>query len=141
MTSDDRNAQPQVGVLAVAWRDGQVLLVRRANPPQSGFWGFPGGHLDKEESLFDCAVRELEEETTVRARPEAVLAPVELIEPGEAHFILVPVPLSAVSGEARAASDALEAGWFRPDALPAPLCEKVEDVVLATAPAAGEAGR
>ena len=28
---------------AVVWRDGQVLLVRRANPPRRGEWSLPGG--------------------------------------------------------------------------------------------------
>src|SRR3984893_18537537 len=33
--------RPIVGVLAVVIREDRVLVVRRANPPMSGRWGFP----------------------------------------------------------------------------------------------------
>ena len=34
---------PIPAVLAVVIRDGKALLVQRANPPDAGLWGFPGG--------------------------------------------------------------------------------------------------
>jgi hydroxymethylpyrimidine/phosphomethylpyrimidine kinase len=126
---------PKVGVLAVVWRDDRVLLVKRSAAPQAGHWGFPGGHLDPGESLGDGAVRELREETTIEARTETVLPPVELREPhGCAHYVLVPVRLTAARGEASARSDAVEVRWFQRDALPTPLCAFVDHVVAATGP-------
>ena len=41
---------PVVGVGAVIVRDGQVLLVRRANPPLQGEWSLPGGALEVGEN-------------------------------------------------------------------------------------------
>lgn len=41
----------------------KVLLVRRATPPFEGLWAFPGGFLEKDEELEECAARELKEET------------------------------------------------------------------------------
>ena len=42
-----------------------VLLIKRKNPPYKGFYGFPGGFLEENETIWDCAKRELYEETSV----------------------------------------------------------------------------
>ncbi|MDJ0806351.1 MAG: NUDIX domain-containing protein [Gammaproteobacteria bacterium] len=43
----------------------QILLIRRAQPPMQGSWALPGGFLNIDESLEDCANRELQEETGI----------------------------------------------------------------------------
>ncbi|RAB21832.1 ADP-ribose pyrophosphatase, partial [Burkholderia multivorans] len=52
-------------VIGVVLRDRDVLLVRRANPPDAGRWGFPGGKIEAGEPIADAVVRELAEETAV----------------------------------------------------------------------------
>ena len=42
--------------------DGKALLVKM----RSGIWMFPKGHVEKGESLLQCAVRETKEETGIR---------------------------------------------------------------------------
>ena len=44
----------------------EILLIQRKHPPFEGMWAFPGGYLDENESLEDCAMRELREETGLR---------------------------------------------------------------------------
>lgn len=46
-----------------------VLLVKRSNSDayMAGAWEFPGGKLERHETPEDCVVRELFEETSIRA--------------------------------------------------------------------------
>lgn len=45
----------------------QILLIERGKDPHKGCWALPGGHfdVDVDESILDCAVRELGEETHI----------------------------------------------------------------------------
>jgi 8-oxo-dGTP diphosphatase len=43
-------------------------MIRRADPPHSGKWTLPGGHLEFGETLEDAAIRETEEETGLKVR-------------------------------------------------------------------------
>ncbi|PYI51550.1 NUDIX domain-containing protein [Paenibacillus flagellatus] len=46
-------------------RELQLLLIRRKRWPFEGQWALPGGFCDEDESVYDCAKRELLEETGV----------------------------------------------------------------------------
>jgi 8-oxo-dGTP diphosphatase len=58
-----------VDVLVFTVRDGNVelLLIKRAEWPHTGKWAIPGGFVEIDESLKRAALRELREETGVRA--------------------------------------------------------------------------
>jgi len=55
--------RPQLAVSAVIFRDGRVLLVRRARSPAKGFYSLPGGRVEFGESLHTALRREVSEET------------------------------------------------------------------------------
>lgn len=76
--------RPIPAVLAVVTRDGQILLVRRANPPDAGLWGFPGGKIEFGEPLLRAAERELAEETGVTATATTVLDALDAYDPPQA---------------------------------------------------------
>jgi len=112
-----KTVRPIPAVLAVVVRAGNVLLVRRANPPDQGLWGLPGGRMEMGETHLDAALRELKEETGLMADAPRLLTVLDFIEHDSAgalahHFAMIAVLCRWRSGEALAADDALEARWF-----------------------------
>jgi ADP-ribose pyrophosphatase YjhB (NUDIX family) len=115
--------RPLVGVGVVVWRDGRVLLVKRARPPCAGQWALPGGAQELGETLFDAARREVLEETALTVEPVSILTAIDLIEfDGDRvryHYTLVEIAARYVSGEIAAGDDAGAADWFDPDEIAA----------------------
>jgi 8-oxo-dGTP diphosphatase len=108
---------PVPAVIAVVIREDRALLVRRANPPDAGLWGFPGGKIEFGETVRTAATRELLEETGVQAEAQDIITTLDILvrDPSGAvqqHFILIAVRCRWISGEPVAGDDALEAGWF-----------------------------
>lgn len=66
MTTPDPALRPQLAVSAVIFRDGKVLLVRRARSPGKGFYSLPGGRVEHGESLHQALAREVDEETGLK---------------------------------------------------------------------------
>jgi ADP-ribose pyrophosphatase YjhB (NUDIX family) len=113
---------PKLGVSACVWREGQVLLVQRSQPPLHGVWSLPGGHVEPGEQLVIAARRELSEETGVEAGLEHLAGLYEIIRNGSdglvaVHYVIACYTGHWISGEAVAASDALLVSWADPDKL------------------------
>ncbi len=111
--------RPIVGCLAVVRRGNKVLLAERSLPPGIGKWGFPGGMQELGETLFECAQRELIEETGIMAEPASVLTAIESIRQDEkgkimTHFTLVCVLLDWHQGEGEPIEDARQVRWLTP---------------------------
>jgi ADP-ribose pyrophosphatase YjhB (NUDIX family) len=116
--------RPFVGVGVVIWRDERVLLVRRGRPPRQGRWSLPGGLQELGETVFQAAVREVLEETSLTVEPTALVDVVDLIEPDRDgrvryHYTLVDVSAEWRAGEPVAGDDVAHAEWFTLDTLPA----------------------
>ena len=98
----------------------QVLLIRLGNEPFKGEWAFPGGFLNMDETVQECARRELEEETGL------VVQDIHLVgvysRPGRdprghtvtpAFLSIMDYPLDVCGGD-----DAAQAQWFPLNQLP-----------------------
>lgn len=108
---------PIPAVLAVVIHDGKALLVQRANPPDAGLWGFPGGKIERGETLMAAAERELREETGILATARHVLEVLDALDTApdgslRHHFILIAVLCHWQAGEPLASDDALDARWI-----------------------------
>jgi len=109
--------RPWVGVGVVVWQGDRVLLIRRGNPPRNGQWGLPGGAQQLGETLFEAAVREVQEETGLTVSPEAIISACDGISRDDDgrvlyHYTLVEVAATCTdSADPMAGDDALEARW------------------------------
>jgi ADP-ribose pyrophosphatase YjhB (NUDIX family) len=113
---------PVVGVGAVIVRRGEVLIVRRANPPLQGEWSIPGGALELGEKLRDGDIREVREETGLEVEAGPVLDVLDSIFPDsegrtQYHYVLIDYLCHLRSGTLGAASDASEVRWARAEEL------------------------
>jgi 8-oxo-dGTP diphosphatase len=115
-----RRRAPIAGVGAVISNAaGQVLLIRRGQPPRLGQWSIPGGKLEWGESVKEGLRREIREETGLVIEIERLVDIVDLLTRDAAgdvigHYVLIDFKAVHVSGELRAGSDAAEARWVDP---------------------------
>ncbi len=110
----------------------RVLLIRRGRPPFAGHWAIPGGFLEPNERLIECAVRELAEETGIRVDPERLVLVGIYDAPGRdprgrvitvAYATTLPQVVPVRGGD-----DADRAAWFPIDRLP-PLAFDHADII------------
>jgi 8-oxo-dGTP diphosphatase len=103
--------RPELCVGAVATRRDDLLMVRRGHGPGAGQWSVPGGRVERNETLAEAVVRELEEETGLAGLCGPLLGWVERIEV-DTHFVILDFEVTVVSrDEPVAGSDAAEARW------------------------------
>jgi len=113
---------PCVGVGSIIIEDGRVLLVKREHPPLAGAWSIPGGVLEVGETLREAGLREAQEETGLLVEPIELLGVFDRVLRDAAgklqyHYVLIDFLCRLTGGELRAASDASEVRWFRPEEL------------------------
>jgi 8-oxo-dGTP diphosphatase len=82
---------PKIATGVVFAFDGGILLVQRAIHPAYGKWVFPGGYVDRGETLEAAALREVREESGLTIRLTRLL--------GAYSFAGHPVILIAYTGE------------------------------------------
>lgn len=121
--------------------DGErrLLLVQRGRDPFAGMWAFPGGFLEENETLEQCARRELKEETgldsPVRFEELKSFSAVDRDPRGRTITVafLAEVPLAQVKG----GDDAADARWFHLDEVP-PLAFDHADILAVALKRLGE---
>ena len=130
------DGRPVVGVGCVVWKEGQVLLVRRAKPPLQGKWSIPGGGQKLGETVAQTALREVREETGLDVKLIGLIDVVDAIIPSDdgsepAHYTLVDFSALWQQGTAIAGDDATEVVWTAPDQLAGfELWSETERVIL-----------
>lgn len=103
-----------IGVGALVVRDGKILLVRRAIQPGKGNWTNPGGYIEQHEPIAETIVREVFEESGIRAAVREIVAVRD--QPRDVHNIYIAFLMDYIEGEPIA--DGLEAdgaGFYSPE--------------------------
>lgn len=108
--------RPFLGVGALIFEDGNLLLVERAKEPLKGYWSLPGGIVEAGEKLEDAIRREVLEETGLEVEPLSMFEIFERIIPdaeqkAEYHYVLIDYLCRPVGGKLQAASDVSRVAW------------------------------
>ena len=119
MATDSSSAErPILAVSLAVFREGRVLIARRAQAPLKGFYSLPGGRVEFGETLREAALRELYEEVGVTGEIVAFNDHVESIlrEGGDvsAHYVIASFVARWLGGQARASDEADSILWVDP---------------------------
>ena len=92
-----------------------LLLIRRGGHPYKDMWALPGGFLQRDETVEQCAVREIREETSVQ--PVSIMPVGIFSAPGRdpRGWIISSLYVSVISEEEvkqKGCDDASDAQWF-----------------------------
>ena len=126
------NERPKVGVGVIVIKDGKVLLGKRKNAHGEGTWSFPGGHLEFNEEIEDCAKREVMEETgldikNIRFGPFTN----DIFEREGKHYVTLYLVSEYASGELKIMEPEKceKWEWFEWDKLPKPLFHPIPNLL------------
>ena len=114
--------RPFLAVSAAIFRNGKVLVVRRARKPALNLYTLPGGAVEAGETLVEAAIREVREETSLSIEPVALAGHREVIardDEGkvERHFVILSFASRWLSGEPVLSDELNDSRWVDPSEL------------------------
>jgi len=117
LTSPDPAIRPQLAVSGVIFRDGKVLLVRRARSPGKGLYSLPGGRVEFGESLHTALHREVDEETALRIEIVGLAGWREVLPsgPGAGHYLIMTFAARWMSREPDLNDEHDDFKWLAPE--------------------------
>ena len=112
-------SRPQIAVSAAIFRDGKILLVRRARSPAKGFYSLPGGRVEFGESLHTALYREVDEETALRIEIAGLAGWREVLPStsGGGHYLIMSFAARWMAKEPVLNDELDDFRWLPPDAL------------------------
>jgi 8-oxo-dGTP diphosphatase len=131
-------ARPVLAVSAALFRQGRVLIIRRARAPLTGHFSLPGGGVEIGETLAAALARELMEEVGVEAEIVGFNRHVEAIayegERVRTHFVIASFVARWISGEPRLSDEVDVVDWIDPAGpLPSPTTPELGEVLASAA--------
>lgn len=105
----------KVAAGTVPMLQGRVVLLRRAIDPGYGKWVFPGGFVDRGETVEAAATRETLEEVNLKVNPVGLLNVYSY--PGRPVIVIV-YRVEVLGGDLKAGEEALEVATFAPGEIP-----------------------
>lgn len=105
MTQDAINA-PTVRVSDIIINEVDEILLVKHRKQGREYWVLPGGHLEYGETFAECAVRELQEETSLKGEFQKLVFLSESLAPnGSRHIINLFALVKVLGGEIKIGSD------------------------------------
>ena len=106
---------PKVVAGTIFTLDGRIVLLKRGVEPAMGKWVFPGGYVDRGESVHEAAIRETKEESQMDVKLGPLL---NVYSYPRSPNIIVVYAAEAVGGELGAGDESVEARVFAPAEIP-----------------------
>lgn len=100
---------PKVAAGTIATIGGEIVLLRRGIEPCLGKWVFPGGFVDRGETVEQAAIRETKEESNLDVEIERLL---NVYSYRGRPIVVIVYVVRIVGGELRAGDETLEARTF-----------------------------
>lgn len=114
--------------------DLHLLLIERGKEPYAGKWAFPGGFLEMDETVEEGVLRELQEETGLRAANMRQIGAFSAVHRDPRERVVSIAFYTVVQSEdctsLQAGDDARRAQWFKLSELP-PLAFDHSDILTA----------
>ena len=95
--------------------NGGIVLLKRGVEPAIGKWVFPGGYVDRGESVQDAAIRETKEESRLDVKLGPLL---NVYSYPRSPNVIVVYTAEVIGGELAAADESTDAGIFAPKEVP-----------------------
>ena len=114
--------RPFLAVSAAIFRNGKVLVVRRARKPALNLYTLPGGAVEAGETLVEAAIREVREETSLSIEPVALDGHREVIAGDDAakverHFVILCFASRWLAGKPVLSDELDDSRWVDPSEL------------------------
>ena len=119
MSSLSSPSRPQLAISAAVFRDGKILLVRRARSPGKGIYSLPGGRVEFGETLHTALHREVAEETSLKIEIGDLAAWREVVPTAEGggHYVILSFAARWQAGDVVLNEELDDFRWIAPDAL------------------------
>jgi 8-oxo-dGTP diphosphatase len=119
VVSPAQPSHPQLAVSAAIFRDGKVLLVRRARSPAKGRYSLPGGRVEFGETLHAALHREVDEETALKIEIAGLAGWREVVPgtSGGGHYVIMSFAARWSSGEPVLNDEHDDFRWLAPESL------------------------
>ncbi len=108
----------EVAVDCVVLHDGKVLLLKRAHEPFNGYWVLPGGHVERDETVEEAAVREMREELGIEVDIDKLIGVFSDPARDPRGLVSVAFIVRPKSLDVHLNSEASECMWFPLNSLP-----------------------
>ena len=121
--------------IAIFNKEKKVLLGKRLAKAGKGTWCFPGGHLKTNETITECASREIREELgddiEVHIAKEIISVRENCVAPQHIHHLTIIMKGIHTGGEPKVNEPykCEKWEWFDLDSLPAPLFSGVAETI------------
>lgn len=106
---------PKVAACTIPVQDGKIILTRRAIEPARGKWVFPGGYVERGETVEEAALRETKEETNLDVRLLEIL---NVYSYSTSIVVVIVFRAEVLGGEPVPGHECLDVSAFYPAEIP-----------------------